>query len=147
LPYLSPPRAIDEPRQTKTRELRIASLKSFAETRNLRGAIGRAWPTADLSVTQRAIAQVKEIRKVIPVKDGDPIVETTLTFKLHEKKARSTVSGRASGFSASATQRAEHVDALLKAILVVLQKYLPADKIEPAIIELGGETDIAYERL
>jgi hypothetical protein len=40
----------------------------------------------------------------------------------------------------------QHVDALLNAIVKVLRDCVPSDQIEAAMVELGRETDIAYER-
>jgi phage terminase small subunit len=53
----------------------------------------------DLSVDEaRAVAMVEETRKVIPVKDGDPITETT--FRLHDKKSALDSIGKSIGLSA-----------------------------------------------
>jgi hypothetical protein len=65
------------------------------------------------------------------------------------RKARSICSPSISAFFRESERSVsdEHMDALLRAILVVFQKHLPPDQVEPAIHELGRATDIEYERL
>ena len=100
----------------------------------------RVRPSAELTEAQSAaIASVTTTRTRSPSGDRGPRV---VSVKLHDKLAALDLLGRHLGlFVGQRATTVRHLDAVLRAVWQLLNRYLPPDVIQEAIVELGRLTE------
>lgn len=103
----------------------------------------------DLSENERrAVSSVRRIIRTIPQRNGQPIVEADFSFKLHDKKGALDSLSKILGLTRDGEQdTAEKLETLIQVIYRILEKFVPAEKVEQAIVELGRGVDGSYQRL